>query len=87
MSVAVEVTISVEVDAEDRLWDLATRQYAIESGDSDVPDFLGTRDKPDVGACLIMLLDRSEHLGDAGSIEQTTTDWCWPDEEENDDAQ
>lgn len=70
MSAYIDVTISCKVWDAQALWEKAC---AYLKGENLEPDTIGTRDNPDVGACLIMLLDRSEHL-DGADIEESSTE-------------
>jgi hypothetical protein len=75
------VTITIECTVYDpqALWDKA-HAYMIEgglidgSGDAELIAMnIGTREAPNVGGCLQMLLDRSEFL-DGADIEQSSSD-------------
>jgi hypothetical protein len=76
--------LSIDVRVSDRaeLWRLA-RDYLIDCNSweegQERDDVIGSEDDPDVGGCLIMLLDRSEHLGNAAEIENSSSssqpDW------------
>lgn len=80
MSAYIDVTITCKVWDAQLLWDRAVAHCEGEGMDYDqIMKTLGTRFNPDVGACLIMLLDRSEHLAGA-DIEESVTDWEWVEE-------
>ena len=51
------VTIDVAVYDEQQLFDAALASLMEEGHPGDVEDFLGTKDEPDIGGCLIQLLD------------------------------
>ena len=86
MAEIITVSLVVEVNDPAALWDKAAR-YMADTGwssvcaPSDRDGVIGTRDRPDLGACLQMLLDRSENL-DGAEIEESSTDWDGPDEDE-----
>lgn len=67
-----DVTITVNVEDIAQLWRDARDRYFIEvqgGREADMRAMLGTERAPKVRDCLIMLLDRSDHLGDGASIE------------------
>lgn len=65
------ITLSVEVNDPRALWDAARALLHKESPGA-TPEMLGFRSDPDVGACLQMLLDRSENLAGA-EIEESSS--------------
>lgn len=70
-----DVTISVRVMDPRALWEAAAT-YLRSIGyaaDDDLEDALGPRNNPNVGGCLIMVLDRSEHL-EGAEIENSSAD-------------
>lgn len=81
----VDVTITCTVWDRAALWRKA-RDYLIEANSMDEgateDSVIGSESAPHVGACLIMLLDRSEHL-DGADIEGSETDWQSDDNEED----
>lgn len=86
-----EVTITVDVQNPDALWSAAREQFIAESvnlhggrpDDATIQEVIGAQHDPDIRACLIMVLDRSDHLGDGGDIEGTEAT-CLDDEDDGD---
>lgn len=76
MTQEIAVTITCRVFDAEALWAKA-RDHLVDCGNlepgADGDSVIGTRDDPDLGACLIMLLDRSENL-DGASIEDSTAE-------------
>lgn len=68
------VDITVRVFDRAALWRKA-RDYLISNGERSFRSIIGSERKPDVKACLIMLLDRSEHLDGAEIGHSTVEDF------------
>ncbi len=64
MSTSYTVSMDVTVHDEQALWDAAAVAYVEDAGShvllSEIEDLLGTREEPDIPACLQMLLDPGE---------------------------
>jgi hypothetical protein len=70
-----QLTIDIRVHDEQRLYEAARAQYLAEGGKLDDADFLKFDDgEIDVGACLVHLLDRSEHLNNGAEILNSSTE-------------
>lgn len=83
-----DVTITVSVEGGAQLWRDARDRYFLEvhgGTGADMLKMLGTAKAPNIRNCLIMLLDRSDHLGDGGSIECSEAEEIAPDDDEESD--
>lgn len=62
------ITLTCSVNDPQALW-MKARDYMVAADLTSHVELIGTERDPDVGACLAMLLDRSEHL-DGAEVEQ-----------------
>ena len=73
MTAVFNITLTVSVSDPQALWTKA-KDHLLSTdpnfGSAYLEQIIGTQTEPDAGACLTMLLDRSEHL-DGAEIEHT----------------
>lgn len=81
----ITISLDVEVTVPQLVWDKALDLIVNEQKADDQAGFesmCGTRERPKLGPCLAMLLDRSEHLGGGAQIQQHTIEGDDEEEEE-----